>query len=277
MKQSHFIHPLLMALSLLTCLPVTRWLPDEWSDKDQGISTLWYPAVGMVLASLLFAVYLLVPSALSSLVVSTTIVVFWVLLTGALHLDGLADSTDAAYASHRIFVSDALTDKNSTDENSKTCEKVLAIFKDPNVGVMGCIALIVTLLLKVIFLAELIESSTWHLWFLLALILTVPRTLVLLLMITTPYVNPKGLGTVMIANIPKTAANIVIVAVIIASFLFLPFFTFLISFLSLGLLFFLWRGFWVKRIKGFVGDCAGALIELSEVLVLIVLCLFSVA
>jgi len=160
------------------------------------------------------------------------VVACWVALTGALHLDGLADSVDAACAAHGQL-------------NAKQKEKILEVFKDPHVGAMAVVVLVFVLLLKIAMVAQLLPSL------LLALVLsmTLARTLVIALFLTTPYLRKAGLPL-----------------------LFLPFLHWFMLILALLLLFFIWRRFWMKKIGGFVGDCAGALIELAELVVLLVLC-----
>ena len=254
MKSFDGIKPLLMALALLTRLPVIHWLPQEWPTKDQGRSALWYPFVGVLLATVLFIFYSLLPQLVSPWVASILVVIVWILLTGALHLDGLADSIDAACAAHSKAEKD----------------RILAIFKDPAAGPMAVVGLMMILLLKVILLAELINNQYWHLLLLLVITLAIPRALALLFMISTPYVNPKGLGSILVAHIPKKAGLLVVITVTICLLFSISVSTFLLLVLLLGSLFFFWRRFWVLRIHGFVGDCVGALIELSEVVVLFV-------
>ncbi|MGH1487084.1 MAG: adenosylcobinamide-GDP ribazoletransferase [Cellvibrionaceae bacterium] len=261
MKWSDLINPLLMALALLTRLPVIRWLPEKWSNKDQGRSVLWYPFVGVLLATLLFLFYSFLPQLISPLVGSVLIVTLWILLTGALHLDGLADSIDAACAAH------IETEKK---------DRILAVFKDPAAGPMAVLGLIVILLLKVTLLAELISNGQRHLLLLFIIVLALPRTLALLLMMSTPYVSPKGLGSIVVSHIPKTAAALVIIAVVACLFFITSFSIFLMLILSLGSLLFFWRRFWMLRINGFVGDCVGALIELGEVMILLIFYMLSV-
>ena len=81
----------LLALRFLTMLPVPRGVPND--DLTAGRSLLWYPAVGLLLGLLLLLVNrsLALPFYLQAAV----LLAFWVVLTGGLHLDGLADCADA--------------------------------------------------------------------------------------------------------------------------------------------------------------------------------------
>ncbi len=259
MKKENLRIPFLMALALLTRLPVTKWLPNHWKKEHQGLSTLWYPVVGLLLATLLYFFFSVLPVVSSPLVSSVLIVSLWVTLTGALHLDGLADSIDAAFFAHSV---------RSSEEGR---EQTLSIFKDPTAGPMAVVGIVLTLLLKTMLLSELFENLTDQLIWVFILALALPRTLALLLIITTPYVRPNGIGQILVQYTPVFSATWVILTVIFITLLFMPLRVWFALVICLGLLFLLWRKFWLSKIGGFVGDCVGALIELGEVAVLLVL------
>lgn len=259
MIKAKLFTPLLMALALLTRLPVmflfAKDLQGAWPPQGQGLSTLWYPFVGGVLAIILYGLFLILPTSTAPEIVAVVIVTAWVLLTGALHLDGLADSIDAGFAAHKI------------SDKSHQLNKILAVFKDPATGPMGVVALVIVLMLKVILISNLLHT----LLIALVLSLSVGRALALGLIVSTPYARQKGLASVLVDNTPKAIAMLVQVLMIGLIFLLLPSITACILITLSALLFFLWRQFWLTRIGGFVGDCVGACIELSEVLVLLVL------
>ena len=244
-----------MAIALLTRLPVIYWLPKHWSNKHQGLSVLWYPVVGLLLSMLLCSLFFFLPLFVSPLISSLFIVTTWGLLTGFLHLDGLADSVDAAFASHKL--------KDGPNKR----QKILAVFKDPAVGAMAAIALILVIFFKILLLSELIN----HLPLVLILSLVLSRTAVLLLMVTTPYVRAGGLGEMPAKYVPIVLAFFVVAVVVVFILVLIPITKGIVLIICMAALFFIWRQFWLSRIGGFVGDCAGALIEMGEVLVLLAL------
>lgn len=84
--------PFWIALQFLSSLPVR--LPGMPSPEQMGRSLLYYPAVGGVFGVLLWGLNTLLDG--SPLLLHTALLLSaWVLLSGALHLDGLADSADA--------------------------------------------------------------------------------------------------------------------------------------------------------------------------------------
>ena len=83
---------------------------------------LWCPAVGLIIGLVLLLLALLLKSVGAS-VAAAILVVAWVIMTGALHLDDLADSADAWLGSHG--------DRG----------RALEIMKDPACGPAGVVAI----------------------------------------------------------------------------------------------------------------------------------------
>src|SRR5690606_7992123 len=119
--------PLLIALQFLTNLPIR--LPGMPAPEEQGRSLLWYPLVGLLIGLVLVCGgWLLDDSA--NLLVAALLLTLWVGMTGALHLDGLADTADAWLGGFG------------------DCERTLTIMKDPRSGPIAVVVLVLLLLLK---------------------------------------------------------------------------------------------------------------------------------
>lgn len=127
-----------IAFGLMTTLPIR--LPDNWSAGDSGRAAVWYPFVGLVIGALTWLVWRGTNFIFPSFVAGVITLVAWVILTGGLHLDGLADCGDG------LFVSAAP-------------ERRLEIMKDPHVGTFGVIGLLLVLLLKAMTLSALPLTS----------------------------------------------------------------------------------------------------------------------
>ncbi|MBU0499753.1 MAG: adenosylcobinamide-GDP ribazoletransferase [Gammaproteobacteria bacterium] len=238
------MRPLWLAFGLLTRLPV----PDigEPGPGEQGRSLLWYPLVGLIIGLLLMFIALLF-RAMDHLVVSALLITVWVAITGALHLDGLADSADAWLGSHG--------DR----------ERALRIMKDPACGPAGVVAISLILLTKFAAVQALLGLGE-----LLPLILAplLARTMLPLLFTTTDYVRQDGMAASMAAELPKQPLILVLILPVIAV-------------LTLGrgqglvaLLVALAAGCWVRRLMirhlgGTTGDTAGAMAEIIETAVLL--------
>ncbi len=250
---------LLMAMSLMTRIPVSHYLPKQWQEQTIGYSALWYPFVGAFLALCLWLISLLLPNTFSPWAVSIVMVSLWVFITGALHLDGLADCTDAIYAGHK-----------AVDNDAKKI-KMLAVLKDPASGPMAVVSLVLLLLFKVILLAQLIEQTVVLLNVSLFVTLVLSRSLALLLIINTPYARDQGIGHTLASYTPKLSAYLMVFLVIIIASFCLPLALVIgLVIILLGILY-LWRRLWLRAVGGFVGDAIGALVEISEVAILFVI------
>jgi adenosylcobinamide-GDP ribazoletransferase len=253
---------LFLAVQFLTVIPFLRIFPKSSSFKvkprTQGRSLIWYPAVGLILGVLLTIVTGLLPTPFY--LTAAIVVALWVILTGGLHLDGLADCADAWMG--------GLGDR----------DKTLHILKDPLCGAIGVLSLVLLLLLKTAALAAMISLGHWvWLW----AIPLLSRLSLLLLFLTTPYVRRQslgeGLGEVLASHFPKSLAKGVLLAVSFVLILILPFSIWLlwmaVTLLVCGAV----RSATLKRLKGFTGDIAGAQVELVEVALLVAVCFIHVA
>ena len=238
------IRPFLISVQFLTRLPVR--LADQPSDKALGQSLLFYPLVGCLLGSILIGSAWLL-SGSPPLVTAALLVTLWVLLTGGLHLDGLADSADAWIG--------------GMGDRAKT----LAIMKDPNCGPAGVTSIALILLLKFAALHSLVIANEW---ITVLLATTLARTLLPLLFLTTPYVRSNGLGAALATHQPREWSLAVIVATF-AAILLLTDSHYLVLPLTAVITFLLLRHRMLHRIAGTTGDTAGALVEITETAVLL--------
>lgn len=236
----------LVALQFLTIIPVPlKLLPDN---KTIGHSLLYYPLVGLIIGLLLALTGWIGNGMLASLHAAIVLAV-WIILTGALHLDGLADSVDAWVG--------GLGDRNRT----------LAIMKDPCCGPFAVVTLVVILLIKFIALEQLIRTESWVG---LTLIPVVARTSLILLFLTTPYVRENGLGSLLSRNLPRRASIITILLSVAFVLIIMGTIAFWLL-LSVVSIFYILRKLMLRRIGGATGDTAGALVEITETAMLVIM------
>ena len=237
----------LIALQFLTSLPVRLDRMPE--PQAVGRSLLYYPLVGLLLGAMLWLVGAVFENA-SAPLLAALLLTGWVALTGGLHLDGLADSADAWLG--------GFGDR----------ERTLTIMKDPRSGPIAVVVLVLLLLLKFVALWTLLATDQ-RLALLLAPLLG--RSALLGLFLTTPYVRPGGLGQVLAEQMPRDTSRIALGGVVLAC-LALGSSGWLALAATVGVGW-LSRRAMCRRIGGTTGDTAGALLELVECAVLVVLAL----
>jgi len=240
--------PFRIALQFLSSLPIR--LPGMPQPQELGRSLLFYPLVGLLFGALLWVFNWALGGA-PVLLHAALLLSAWVLLSGGLHLDGLADSADAWLG--------GFGDR----------ERTLSIMKDPRSGPIAVITLGLVLLLKFTALVALIEQQHS-----VALLLAplIGRSALLGLFLSTPYVRSGGLGQALADHLPRPAGKQVLLLSALACVL--------IAGVSgafavvLAVLVFFWlRQLMMRRLGGTTGDTAGALLELLEVAVLVGLAL----
>ena len=236
---------LISAVRFLTIFPVPAgWPKEQDAQVIQSGSILFYPLVGLFIGLILFNVDLMV-HVFSAELTAVFLLTTWVIITGALHLDGLADSADAWLGGH----------------GNK--EKTLVILQDTHSGVAAIVAVVLVLLFKLILLAELNTNL------IIALILTpvISRTAVIGLLVSTSYVRDNGIASTMMSSLPVKS---IWISVLLIAALIIVWFGWhgILIVISVGVAVMLFRYMIYRRIGGTTGDTAGALIELIEILVL---------
>lgn len=236
----------LIALQFLTILPVK--LQGEFTAQDIGRSLLFYPFVGLLIGIVLSLLGWSLTSQ-SPMVSAILVLAVWVTITGALHIDGLADSADAWLG--------GIGDK----------VKTLSIMKDPAAGPIAVVTIVLVLLIKFVMLTVLLAEQNW--W---ALIWSVilARTALPLLFLTTNYVRPHGLGSILKQQQSALYTQRLMLAVAVLALFSIGLFTLLFGLVVLLLLRYLME----RRLNGFTGDTAGAMVELLEAALLIFFVLF---
>lgn len=151
------------------------------NERGLGMSVPWFPAVGAMIGLVLGLFWIGLNELVAPLMSSTITVMLGVVITGAFHEDGFADTADSL--------------------GGFSPERRLEIMRDSRVGTFGSLALIFSVLVRVIALAEL---GPIHGLIALVLAHSVGRSLATLVMATTPPAAKEGLGQSYTAHLPKS-------------------------------------------------------------------------
>jgi adenosylcobinamide-GDP ribazoletransferase len=239
----------LEAVRLLTTIPIpSRKAPTT----EVVVGSAYFPLVGALIGALLVLASKLLTRLWSAQLVSVILTVVWVVLTGGLHLDGLADTSDAMLS-------------------RRTRTQKLAIMKDSSVGTFGVLAVFCVLLLKASFLNEL--STALHLQ---ALVLAPAfgRWALVQAAFFYPAAREEGMGRFFSEHVMTRDFVIATLLMVGLAFLLLRFWG-LVVFGGVWLMAALINRSFNKAIGGLTGDTYGALCEISEVVALAMIALLG--
>ena len=257
---------LLLLFTFMTRIPVPAKI--DFDSQKLGKSLKFFPVVGLVIGLILSFIYCLIGKYLviSSLLIAVILVLVEVILTGALHLDGLSDTFDSIFS-------------------YRSKQKMLDIMKDSRIGANGAIALIMYFLLKVILLSSIIDlSNTFLTWnsqigsYATVVILITPmlaRINPVLNAYVSPYAKASGSAKDFAENTNKLSVLIavaisLIFSVVVGTGVFgvlnpLHLVNIVAITMALGLYY---SKLIDKKIGGLTGDTLGALLELSDIIIL---------
>lgn len=125
---------LTIAVQFLTVIPLST--KHRFDEIDLGKSMLYFPLVGLGIGLMLVCIRIPLALYLPATVTDGLLVAFMIVITGAMHLDALADTADGTFS-------------------GKERTKKLEIMKDSSVGAMGVVSIVMVILLKYVALVAL--------------------------------------------------------------------------------------------------------------------------
>lgn len=235
-----------LAWQFLTILPGKR----EEREIDPhlwGRSMAFYPLIGLILGLIIWLSYFIFDYFLPRNLADGLLIILLIICTGALHLDGLADTCDGL-----AF--------------GKTAEERLRIMKDHHLGTFAVVSLIGIIGVKFLALNSLPD---WAVMRTLLLALVLSRWSMVQITYRTPYARREGgLGRSFKDNLGKKDMVIASSFALVLSFFLFRFWGMLI-WLAVGVFTLGLQKFFEKKFNGFTGDTLGATNELNEVMVFI--------
>lgn len=231
----------LEAARFLTVLP----LPPAKRHTEAALarSMAFFPAIGLLIGFFSWGMFYLVSEWVPERISVLLLIFLPIVLTGGLHLDGLADFADGFMGG---------SDKKS----------VLRIMKDPHIGTFGCAAVVLLLIAKF----ECLSAVPYLPYYLAAL--TGARWVQVVLSFFLPSApGADGLGT-------QVAGRVRARDLVIASLIFFPLVVWLkvfgiIAVIGVIILALVLALIYMKRIGGLTGDLIGAASEMTELLILL--------
>ena len=256
----------LLLLSFMTRIPMPKI---DYDEEKLGKSMKLFPLVGVVIGFILLFFSIVFSYILSNLSFSAflPIIILVVILTdlistGALHLDGLADTFDGIFS-------------------YRSKHKMLEIMKDSRLGSNGALALILYFLLKCVLLYSLEMEGRGNAVYAILTYPVVARFCSVVSCASAPYARGSGMGKTFVDNTKICGLLVagVITLLYTTGLLFIPsivyhdysslkyimqpiFLVILIVALS-GLFAYAFSKLIERKIGGITGDTLGALLEIS--------------
>ena len=265
----------LLLLSFMTRIPMPKI---EYDEEKLGKSMKYFPVVGIIVGFILLFFCIIFNFILKNISYSAVLPLMIIVViltdlisTGALHLDGLADTFDGIFS-------------------YRSKHKMLEIMKDSRLGSNGALALILYFLLKFILLFSLtIESREGAIY----AIMTYPvvaRFCSVVSCASSPYARGSGMGKTFVDN-TKTCGLIVATVITFLytiGMIFMPFVLFtnyslpiqiimksiliIVIIVALSALFaYAFSKLIERKIGGITGDTLGALLEISSLLYIVLI------
>ena len=232
---------LLQLIQFMTRIPVP--IKTEYDNKKIGKAMKFFPLVGALIGVILYGEYMLLERFFHTKVALAGILVLTeIILTGGLHLDGLSDTFDGIFS-------------------YRSKQRMLEIMKDSRVGANGALSLVILFILKTLFLAEVGFEF-------LLIMPVIGRMASVVNAGFAKYARPTGMGKGLVDETHTVDVVIATIITAIISYAVLE----VTGLIIVGVIFVLALYFaklMERKIGGVTGDTLGAVVELSEVIVLL--------
>jgi adenosylcobinamide-GDP ribazoletransferase len=237
----------------ITALRILTLLPIPGKDTEKLSRCLqFFPIVGLVLGGIVYGFIVGLEKVIEQypVLIAGIGLLGYTVLTGGLHVDGLADVADGF-------------------GSGKDKEKILAIFKDSRLGTFGVIAVFFDLAIKLICWFILISSGKYGV--LIASIVAGRCAQALFVQYIRPARNTSMISAFTGSSIFNKIMVLLVVAVCVGlSAVTIGVTTTAFAFGAVSIVSLLFGRYCLFRINGITGDCVGAVSELAEIVVMVV-------
>jgi adenosylcobinamide-GDP ribazoletransferase len=243
-----FLNNFLLFIQFFTRIPINKNLQCEKENFREG--AIFFPVIGLIIGSIQFALALGLRRWIPINILSALVVLVPVIITGALHLDGLGDLCDGFYAF-----------KGGKD-------KIIEIMKDSTIGTFACAAIIFDVLLKYTIIENLIAYRVLNF---IIIIPVISRFTIVLIAYIGKNAKETGTGNIFIGNINRKVLIKTLLVTATSSFICIGFIRTLVVIILGSFVTILFNKYCKFKIDGLTGDLLGANNEIIEIVVGIIL------
>src|SRR4030042_97427 len=260
---------ILLAFQFLTIIPLR--VKGDISEEEMSQSAAFFPFVGVFQGLLAVLSALLLSKVFPSEIVSGLIILVLIISNGGFHIDGVADTFDA------------LSVKSSGNETTYK-EKRLSVMKDSSTGAIGVVAIVISILLKFLFINSILLTSTlFTAYGLLFLMPVFSKWAMNTAIFHGISARQNGLGKIFIDSTGAREfllATAAVVCSMVGALSFMRFSSSYLQFLLLSLFIlyvisFSATRFFNKKFSGLTGDTLGAISEITEIIFLLMVVAWS--
>ena len=244
------IKNLINAVEFLTIFTVSR--KHDVTEGDLAKSMIYFPVIGFLIGVILNysdkALAWVVPPSIAN----ALLLIMLVVITRALHIDGLADTLDGLMGGH--------------DKMSR-----LEIMKDSRIGTAGALGVMLLLLVKYLCFNNLFDNDKA------SALLTAPmlgRWSQILMVFRSNYGREEGMSSAFIGHL-RLSGMIATAAVAIGLAVFVSGVWAVVLISGVAIFTVLCRWYIVRKLGGVTGDAIGAVSELNETLTLLLFVILS--
>ena len=238
-------------MQFLTSIPLP--LKREPTPEELGRSAPYFPLVGLIIGLILAGLSWLLRLVLPPTLVNALIIVALVIITGALHLDGFADTCDGI-AGH------------------KEVEDRWRVMRDSRAGAFGIVGIVLLLLVKYVSLSSIPETL------MMATLLFMPmvsRWAMVYAIFVYPYARPSGMGRLFKQGTRWPRFMVATIITVVVAVVLIPIFRLsgVMVILGVWVITAIFAAYLKNKFSGLTGDTYGAINEVAEVSTLILIVL----
>jgi adenosylcobinamide-GDP ribazoletransferase len=236
-------------LGFFSRVPLPAFLFDERAKPDRlDDAAIWFPVAGLLIGIFPATIYFFAANLLPATVAAGLAVATGMLVSGALHEDGLSDCADGL-------------------GGTRDKQRALEIMRDSRIGTYGAAALVFSLGLRWAALATLSPAAGVA-----ALLIShaAARGSITTALSFSYYARPHGTASVVERGIAKDQWAMNVAISLLLSFLLGGWWGGLATICGLSVAA-LFLAFFARRIGGYTGDALGGMEQLSEITILAVL------
>lgn len=247
------IKVLILSFQFMTRIPINIQINVDRNDFHKMVK--YFPFVGGVVGAIASLMFYAVKNIFPREIAVTMAMVSLYILTGAMHIDGFADTFDGLFS-------------------NKGKDRMLEIMRDSRLGTNGVLALVFLVILKILFLSHIKDNLVYSTLILMPLLGRF--SIILAAYASKSARSGEGLGGLIIGKISTVELLLGFLFTSIVGFLFVQFTVFLKLLAVSSIIAYTITKYISLRIGGMTGDTLGTVNEFTELVIATLMYLMSI-